>query len=412
MTSSRRRRAEVDVDVRIGRPALVDEALEEQVVADRLDPADPEGVGDDRAGRAAATLGRDPLLPGEPHQVPADQEELGEPGPLDHIELVGEPFDDGRGQRVIALPGAGLAQLDEVGERRLALRHREPRKAVLLEPEVDRTGCRQLPGIGDALLPDGSDGRILARRQRRDLRLRLQVRLAIGTPQVRQLAERPPVADGRQHVLEFTALRPGIVDVVRHHDRQPEFAGEARRLRHQPVVVRQEVVRQLEIEPARKPARECRGGRPGTLAIPDQEPPGDLAISTARQRNESLDVLGKQLVAEARNGLGPGEVRSRDEPAQAPIAGRVASEEDEVRTTLALADAAVVLLDRAPDDRAVGPAPAAADPAGPRRHSTRLRRPSPTPSAAGRSAVPAGGRDDDPVRIRRRSRRAARSRPR
>ena len=100
---------EVDVDIRIGRPALVDEALEQEVVADRLDPADAEGVGDDRAGRAAATLSGDPLLPGKPHQVPADEEELGEPGPLDHIELVGEPIDDGRGQRVIALPGAGLA---------------------------------------------------------------------------------------------------------------------------------------------------------------------------------------------------------------------------------------------------------------------------------------------------------------
>ncbi len=59
-------------------------------------------------------------------------------------------------------------------------------------------------------------------------------------------------------------------------------------------------------------------------------------------------MLGKQLVAEARNGLGPGEVRPRDEPAQAPITGRVAGEEDEVRTPLALADAAVILLDRLP----------------------------------------------------------------
>ena len=38
------RRAEVDVDVRVGRPALVDEPLEQQLVADRVDAGDPEHV--------------------------------------------------------------------------------------------------------------------------------------------------------------------------------------------------------------------------------------------------------------------------------------------------------------------------------------------------------------------------------
>jgi hypothetical protein len=66
-------------------------------------------------------------------------------------------------------------------------------------------------------------------------------------------------------------------------------------------------------------------------------------------------MLGEQLVAEAGNCLGAGEVRPRDEPAQAPIAGRVASEKDEVRTTLALADAAVILLDRIPMTRQPNP---------------------------------------------------------
>jgi hypothetical protein len=55
-----------------------------------------------------------------------------------------EPLDDGRGQRVIALPGASLAQLDQVRERRLPVRHRETREAVLLEAEVDRARRREL----------------------------------------------------------------------------------------------------------------------------------------------------------------------------------------------------------------------------------------------------------------------------
>ena len=58
---------------------------------------------------ALPALRRDPLLLREPHQVPADEEELGEAGLLDHVELVGELLDDRRCQRVIAGAGAVLA---------------------------------------------------------------------------------------------------------------------------------------------------------------------------------------------------------------------------------------------------------------------------------------------------------------
>ena len=146
-------RGEVDVDVRVGRPALVDEPLEQEVVGDRLDPADPERVRHDRAGRAAPALGRDPLLLREAHQVPADQEELGEAGSLDDLELVGEPLDDRRRQRVVALPGARPAQLRQVRERRLAAGDREAREAVLLEAEIDRARRRELDRRRDPRRP-------------------------------------------------------------------------------------------------------------------------------------------------------------------------------------------------------------------------------------------------------------------
>ncbi len=43
----------------IGGPALVDEALEEEPMADGVDARDAQHVGDDRVARAAPTLGRD-----------------------------------------------------------------------------------------------------------------------------------------------------------------------------------------------------------------------------------------------------------------------------------------------------------------------------------------------------------------
>ncbi len=158
-------RAEVDVDVRVGGAALVDEALEEEVVADRVDPGDPQHVGHDRVGGAAAPLGRDPALLREAHEVPADEEELGEAGPLDDVELVGQLLHDRRRHGVVAPPDAPVAELGEVREGRLAGRHGEAREAVLLEAEVDPAGRRQLARVRDPLAPGGRRGRVGASRR-------------------------------------------------------------------------------------------------------------------------------------------------------------------------------------------------------------------------------------------------------
>ena len=155
-------RAEVDVDVRVGRPARIDEPLEQEVVGDRLDPADPERVRHDRAGRAAPTLGRDPLLLREAHQVPADEEELGEAGPLDDPQLVGEPRDDRRGHRVVALPGARPAQLRQVRERRLPSGTGKPGKRYCSKPrstehDAASSTAVEIPAVQAAVAASPSD---------------------------------------------------------------------------------------------------------------------------------------------------------------------------------------------------------------------------------------------------------------
>ena len=202
-----------------------------------------------------------------------------------------------------------------------------------------------------------------ARRQRRHLGAGLQVRLAVGAAQVAERLERAAVEDAGQDVVQLAILRPGVVDVVGHDDRQAELVGEGRVLRDEPVVVGQQVVRQLDEEARRggriaaspgrprRPAEQRRvalGGGPRAGAIADQEPPRDLALAAAGQREQALAVLVEQGVGEPGHALGPVEIRAGDEPAQAPIAGRVARQQHEVRPALALADAAQVLLDHRP----------------------------------------------------------------
>jgi hypothetical protein len=57
------------------------------------------------------------------------------------------------------------------------------------------------------------------------------------------------VADRGNEVLELAALGERVVDVVRDDDREAQLRGEPRGLGREPVVVGEEVVRELEDEP-------------------------------------------------------------------------------------------------------------------------------------------------------------------
>src|SRR5712692_11629222 len=105
------------------------EALEEQVVLDRIDPRDAEEVGDDAIRRRAAPLAGDAARLREPHQVPVDQEEFAEAGLVDDVELFLQTGRDLRGDRTIFLADRVLAQPVQEGVWRLPRRDREPGKA-------------------------------------------------------------------------------------------------------------------------------------------------------------------------------------------------------------------------------------------------------------------------------------------
>src|SRR5205085_1057033 len=108
---------EVDVHVRQVLAGRVEEALEEQAVADRVDVGDLKAVRRERAGRgAAARPYGDAVLLREADEVPDDQEVVREAHLLDRLELELEPLGELRGDAVVAAVQALLAELDEVLE--------------------------------------------------------------------------------------------------------------------------------------------------------------------------------------------------------------------------------------------------------------------------------------------------------
>ena len=79
---------EVDVDIGQAGALLGKKTLEDQIVRQRVDRGDLQQVGHQRVGGRAAALAADALRAGKTHDVPDDQEVVGQPQLADHGQLV------------------------------------------------------------------------------------------------------------------------------------------------------------------------------------------------------------------------------------------------------------------------------------------------------------------------------------
>ncbi len=107
---------EVHVDVGHRDPARIQEALEQQVVLDRVEVGDPQAVRHRAPGRrATARPDPDAEVAGVLDEIPGDEEVRREPHVVDDLELIGDPLDR-RGGEVVApsLAGTGPRQVFEV----------------------------------------------------------------------------------------------------------------------------------------------------------------------------------------------------------------------------------------------------------------------------------------------------------
>ena len=130
-----------EVDVHVGHvlAGRVEEALEQEPVAHRVDVGDPEAVGGERAGGAAAARARPRRRSrfAKRDEVGDDQEVVGEAHLAHRLELELEPLGQLGGDLVVALREPLLAQLDEVVERVAAARRRELRQQDPVERDLD-----------------------------------------------------------------------------------------------------------------------------------------------------------------------------------------------------------------------------------------------------------------------------------
>ena len=331
-------RREIDIDVRVGDAALVDEPLEQQVVPDGIDPGDAQRVRHDRIPGTPPPLGRDAALPCEPHQVVADEEEAGEMRPADDTQLMGEPpahlCAHPRVIHGIALPDTRPAQFGELLIHGPAVGDGDGREVAALLAEWRVTARGKLWSYVQTRAPGTlRDGirRLVTGGTHLQLRPRQQVVFPVVTPQAGALLHGPPVADGHQHILELTVLGQGVVGVARDQGRQPQIGSQVGDLVDQQVIVRTQVMLELREHAAAQPGhvrdvlRVPAQRGTGTLSVTRQEPPRDLAVTAAGKQRQTLGVTRQQLVGEPGHALRAVQMRRADHPAQALPAGHVAT---------------------------------------------------------------------------------------
>jgi len=148
---------EVDVDVGHRHPLGVEEALEQQVVAQGIDVGDPQRVGHERPRRRApARPHRDPVVLGEPDEVPHDQEVGAEAHVLDDAELVGGALAGGGGDRVaIAFAQPPLHLIAQVLRLGLAVGRVVGGQQVAAQLELHLAALGDLQRRGQRLRPLG-----------------------------------------------------------------------------------------------------------------------------------------------------------------------------------------------------------------------------------------------------------------
>ena len=336
---------EVDVHVRQVLARRVQEALEEEPVAHRVDVGDLEAVRGERAGRGAATRpDADAVLLREVDEVPDDEEVVREAHLLDRLQLEAEAIGQ-LGRRVSVAPGeALLAELDEVVERVPALGHGERRQQDAAELELDVAALGHLERPRHRVLEAGEvAGHLLGRLEEELVRVELPVR---------RVLERVARLDAEKRLVRERVVGVEVVDVTGRHEREPRLGGERDQLRVHLLLLGEPGVLELDVgRVAPEDLDEAIEIRAGVLRPPLRERPRHAAREASGERDDPLRVALEELPVDARLVVVALEVAERRELDQVRVTLVRLGEKREVRVALRLRVPVVGDVDLTADDR-------------------------------------------------------------
>ena len=276
--------AEVDVEVGHGYPLGIQKALEQQVVAQRVEVGDAQRPGYQRAGaRAAPRAHRDTAVARPAHEIGHHQEIAGEAHAVDDLEFMQQslPVILRRRVRRQAVAVQFLLQV-ALGHRlqvvfcALVLRNGKGRQRVLAEVELKVTAFGDL----DAVL----QRRRHVREQPLHLRATAQVLLFRVVARAPGVFQEAALVDAHAHLVGIEILEVQEPRCVGGHHGAVGLRGQ----RQQRLLVIGFALTpdaaQLQVEAVRE-QRHPAAQRPcGALGLRGQQQPPDIAIHAARQR--------------------------------------------------------------------------------------------------------------------------------
>ena len=332
--------AEVDVDVGHALAPRVEETLEQQLIADRVDVGDLQRVRDQAAGRGAASRpDRDALRLGVADEVGHDQKIAGEAHLPDDVQLVrqtvlvrllvrgvpigagaqlGETLLQAGARGPIQTRVEGLAGLDVVGGK----------EEVVAEGQFQRAPAGHVQGGGDGLRAVGElDGHFLRR---------LDVQLVGAELPAFFVGHHLGALHAQEHLVRLGVLRAQIVAIVRADQRQRHFACELDERGIDLFLLGQVVGLDFDVEAVVEDRRVCfgRGERP--LAVVAQHGARQLAAQAARQRDDAAVEFAQQVVVHARLAVEAFGKTGRHQPAQVAITLLIHGEQDEMEIAAVL----------------------------------------------------------------------------
>ncbi len=338
---------EVDVDVRHRHALGVQEALEQQVVAQRVDIGDRQAVGHDRAGRRAAPGSHgDAVLLRELDEVPDDQEVGVEAHAVDHVELHLHALDRGRRRRVaVAQAQALLHALAQVGALVARVGRGVAGDQLLAELDLHRAALGDLERAGDRLGPLGERARhFLAVAQVELVRVERQLRRR----------DRALGLHAQQRRVVVVVLAAQVVHVAGADEAAAELARDPDDPLVALVLWGEPVLLHLEVHVLRpEHAQQVVGVGARLLLAVVEQPLAEARGQAARERDHALRVALDLLEVDGRlAALQPLQEAGRGELDEVAVAGVVGGQQRQV-VALDLAGGGVVVdeVDLAADDR-------------------------------------------------------------
>ena len=315
---------EVDVDVREGVALEVQEAVEDEPVADRIDVGEVDRVVHERSAGRAAHGREDPVLARVADEVLHDEDVSRIAELADDGQLLVEPFAQLRRDLAVLRAYAGLGHVAQMLLGRGARRHGEGGQLQLAERKLDVDHLRDADRVLERLG--------VVREERGHLLGTLQIELRVVDHLEAVLrVDRLTALDADHHVLRLGVLRLHVVDVVRRDERDTRPARHLTHALEHGLLFRHAVLHQLEeVVALSEDLLMLDGDLAGRLDALVLDRARELSLQAGRERDEPLRMRSEDLPVHARAVVIAVEMRRRDERNEIPVAREVLREEDEV----------------------------------------------------------------------------------